>query len=172
MLVLCFLCCCFFLISHLTSWPVRTLSIVHKIRKYFTVLFGLSPNRFHWKILVSLLPAFPTHLHENNQLLPLLLGYILVTDYFSGGCVTAWDTPKQAVCMFFSSVSADNHQGRRVKRRSAILYHPPAVLNTWWNHAVETLEENVYSALQDKGGEEERRKTGREKKEIKRRRWD
>lgn len=36
---------------------------------------------------------------------------------------------------------------------SAILYHPAAVHNTWWNPAVETLEESVYSALEGKGGE-------------------
>lgn len=60
-------------------------------------------------------------------------------------------TPKQAVCMFFSGVSADNHQGRRdgfYKGGSAILYPPPAVSNTWWNHSVETLEESVEFALE------------------------
>lgn len=56
-------------------------------------------------------------------------------------------------------MSADNHQERRVmdfyKRGSAILYHPPAVRNTWWNHAVETLEESISSALEgNRGGGE------------------
>lgn len=41
------------------------------------------------------------------------------------------------------------------KGGSAILYHQPAVCNTWWNHAVETLEESVHSVLEGKGGERE-----------------
>lgn len=44
------------------------------------------------------------------------------------------------------------------KRGSAILYHPPAVCSTWWNHAVATLRGSVYSAMEGKGGGKGRKK--------------
>lgn len=154
-----------FLISHLTSWPARSLSTVNiKIRKLLLYFFATALTVLICKSQYKDLGHSPSfHLHEISQML-LLLGYVLVTDYFPQEVVSQRETlqNKRFVCFFPSNVSADNHRGRRVmdfyRRGAAILYHPPAVCNTWWNHAVETLEESVYSALEGTGGGEKKNK--------------